>query len=142
MWNRAPQFRSRRRTGFTLVEVLVTMVMMAIVLPVVMRGISLATNAASLAKHQAEAAQLGDQLLNEMSMVLANGEAFSYGSSGEFADTVYKWQLETADDTETGITTMMLHVIWSERGQDRSLALSTMVSDPLATTTTTTGTTP
>lgn len=137
-----PQSRSRHRTGFTLVEVLVTMVMMAIVLPVVMRGISLATNAASLAKHQAEAAQLGEQLLNEMSLVLTNGEPFAFGTSGEFAETIYKWQLEQADDTETGITTVMLHVMWSERGTARSLALSTMVAFPLDTSTTTTGTTP
>jgi prepilin-type N-terminal cleavage/methylation domain-containing protein len=135
------QSRSIRRGGFTLVEVLVTMVMMAVVLPVVMRGISLATGAASMAKHSAEAATLGEQLLNEMSLVLANGETFTYGSSGEFADTVYKWNLQTADDTETGVTTLLLGVTWSERGQERTLYLSTMVADVLDTTTTATGTT-
>jgi prepilin-type N-terminal cleavage/methylation domain-containing protein len=135
---RRSSFQRRRHTaGFTLVEVLVTMVMMAIVLPVVMRGISGATNAASFAKHSSEAAMLGEQLLNEMTIVLANGETFTYGTSGDFGDGIYRWTLQNADDTETGITTLVLAVTWNERGKDRVIYLSTMVADPLDTTTTT-----
>jgi prepilin-type N-terminal cleavage/methylation domain-containing protein len=141
MHRRTAQSRTAGRHGFTLVEVMVTMVMMAIVLPVVMRGISGATNAASFAKHSAEASMLGEQLLNEMTLVLANGETFTYGSSGEFGDGVYKWTLQNADDTELGVTTLMLGVVWNERGQERTLYLSTMVADPLDTSTLGTGTT-
>jgi prepilin-type N-terminal cleavage/methylation domain-containing protein len=141
MLHRRLQPRPAGRHGFTLVEVLVTMVIMAIVLPVVMRGISGATNAASFAKHSAEASMRGEQLLNEMALVLANGETFTYGSSGDFGDGIYRWTLQNADDTEIGVTTLVLGVVWDERGQERTVNLSTMVADPLDTSTLGTGTT-
>ena len=45
----------KSRRGFTLAEVLITLLFLAIVLPVAMRGVSLALAAASHAKHTREA---------------------------------------------------------------------------------------
>ena len=50
----------RRQAAFTLVEVLATLALIAIVLPVAMNGISLATAAAGVAKQQMEAASLAE----------------------------------------------------------------------------------
>jgi len=45
-----------RRAGFTLVEVLATIMLLAIVLPVAMRGVTISTQTASTARRRTEAA--------------------------------------------------------------------------------------
>ena len=48
------------RRGFTLIEVLATMVLLALVLPAVMRGATVALSAAASAKHRTEAATFAE----------------------------------------------------------------------------------
>src|SRR5260370_36095537 len=63
------QWRKESRefgSGFTLVEVLAALMLLAIVLPVAMRGISMATALASSAKHRDEAAVLAKSKLDEL----------------------------------------------------------------------------
>src|SRR4051794_29563395 len=65
-------FRERGRVargagrGFTLVEVLATIALIAIVLPVAMYGIQLCLQTSSAAKRQAEAATLAEGKLQEL----------------------------------------------------------------------------
>jgi prepilin-type N-terminal cleavage/methylation domain-containing protein len=116
-----------KRRGFTLIEVLATMVLLAIVLPVAMRGVSVSLAAASSAQHRAEAASLGEAKLNSM---VATGEWSNTAPSGDFgADwSGYQWTLQTqARDFNT--TEVMLTVTWTERGTQRSLPISTLVAD-------------
>ena len=54
------------RRGFTLLEVLATLVLVGIILPAVMHGISLATIAAGEAKHKVEAVSLAQTKLAEL----------------------------------------------------------------------------
>ena len=56
----------RRRQGFTLVEILVTLMLIAIVIPVIMKGISLGAQAASDAKRRTEAGGLAQEKLAEI----------------------------------------------------------------------------
>lgn len=131
-----------RAAGFTLIEVLVTLGMMAIVLPAAMRGVSIATASASYARHAAEAATLGQSKLNEIVSNLEILQTNDAGSSGDFGQTWpgYTWTYQDSYDADLTVTTITLIVNWQERGQDRSIELSTMVADPAATTDTTTGT--
>ena len=52
------------RRGFTLVEVLATLVLLGIILPIAMRGVSMAMAAASNARRTAEATSLAEAKLN------------------------------------------------------------------------------
>ncbi|HEV8377776.1 MAG TPA: type II secretion system protein, partial [Tepidisphaeraceae bacterium] len=54
------------RRGFTLLEVLATLILIGIILPAVMGGISLATAAAGEAKHKVEAVSLAQTKLSEL----------------------------------------------------------------------------
>src|SRR5205807_1170343 len=54
------------RRGFTLIEVLATILLLGIVLPVIMRGISMCVATASITKHRDEATALADSKLNEL----------------------------------------------------------------------------
>lgn len=115
----------RRRRGFTLVEVLASMAVFTIVVPFAMRSAVLAERAASHARHQAEAASLGEATLNEILQ-------FDWTQSpqqGDFSDNgypEYRWQLQSQQQ-DLGITTLTMTVSWKEAGQDRSLNLSTFV---------------
>lgn len=113
-----------RRRGFTLVEVLASVAILAIVIPFVMQGASLATSKASLARHQAEAATLGEAQLND----LVVEDLWETQTQGNFPDfPLYRWSLQQQQRSEADVTELMLTVTWKERGQDRTLNVSTMV---------------
>jgi prepilin-type N-terminal cleavage/methylation domain-containing protein len=116
--------RRTRRGGFTLIEVLVALVLMGIVLPITMRGATLAMRAASTARHQTEAATLGDAKLTEM---VAQGDWQSGNTQGDFSPDFpqYQWQLQSAQ-RDLDVTELQLTVTWKERGVDRSINVSTL----------------
>ena len=111
-----------RRPAFTLVEVLATLVLLGIVLPIAMKGVSTSLAMSSRAKHTAEAAALAQTKLNEFTIDPANNAA----TSGDFPDHPgYRWQIEQ-QPRDYGITEVMLHVTWQERGTERRLTVSTL----------------
>jgi general secretion pathway protein I len=117
----------RRRGAFTLVEVLATLVLIGIVIPVAMRGVTVALAEASKARHQAEAATLAEAKLNEM---IAQGDWNSGGGSGDFSPDYpqYKWTATASTpDANINVTQVDLSVTWNERGQDRTYNVSTFV---------------
>jgi prepilin-type N-terminal cleavage/methylation domain-containing protein len=118
---------ARRRSGFTLVEVLASLVIMGIVLPFALRGASLAMHAGSVARHQAEAATLGEAKLTEM---VSMGTWADTGQ-GDFGNdfSQYRWTMENVQ-RDIGVTELTLSVFWQERGADRSIKLSTFVYVP------------
>ena len=56
---------ARRRGGFTLVEMLAALALMAAVVPVVVRGMGIASMAGEVAQRKALAVRLADRVLNE-----------------------------------------------------------------------------
>jgi prepilin-type N-terminal cleavage/methylation domain-containing protein len=119
--------RPRSRAAFTLVEVLATLALIGIVIPVSMRGVTLALNAASHAKHQAAAATLAESKLSEM---VAQGD-WSFGAgSGDFGTDWpgYQWSCTTANpDPNVNVTEVNVTVTWTERGQQRDVSVATFV---------------
>jgi prepilin-type N-terminal cleavage/methylation domain-containing protein len=116
--------RTRRRRGFTLVEVLATMVLLAIILPVAMKGISLAMAAGATARRTADAATLAEAKLNEL---VADGTWTSGQLSGNFAPDQpdYQWQCVTAT-RDYGLTEIGVRVTWLDRGLPRQLTVATL----------------
>jgi len=117
----------RRGGGFTLVEVLATLVLIGIVIPVALKGVSVAVNSASHAKRQAEAATLAESKLSEM---VAQGDWSMGAGSGDFGTDYpgYTWTCQTATpDPNVNVTEVTVSVVWKERGQDRQLNMSTLV---------------
>ena len=130
-----------RRGGFTLIEVLATLVLLGIVMPVAMRGVSLALAASSIARRTAEASSLAEMKLNEL---VADGTWQTGGTGGDFADQNqpdYRWTCENAS-RDYGTHEVILHVTWTQRGQERSMSLATLVYPDayLGSTSTSTGT--
>jgi prepilin-type N-terminal cleavage/methylation domain-containing protein len=118
--------RPRRRRGFTLPEVLAALVLIGIVLPSAMHGLSLALSAASHARHATEAAILAEMKLNELVLY----RQWTSGASGDFDPDWprYRWTCQTRP-REFGLTELELQVTWNQAGRDRSLRVATFVRD-------------
>ena len=103
------------RRGFTLVEVLVTLLLLGIVLPTIMRGVALASTVASDAHRRTEAAGLAQAKLAE---IVADDLWESGNLSGDFSPDFpqYRWQASVqawAGDQKTA--TAMLAIVSTSR---------------------------
>ena len=112
--------------AFTLVEVLATLTLMAIILPVAMHGVSIALALAGDAKHRVEAAGLAEAKLNEL---LATGGLQGPDLSGDFGPDrpQYRWSAEVADWDEPMLREVTVRVAWTSRNVERSVALTTLL---------------
>lgn len=121
---------SRKSTagGFTLVEILATFVLIAIILPVAMHGISLAAKLASQARHRVEAGTLARQTLNDL---VLSGDWAEGNREGEVSGdtTAYSWRLDVLDwEEEDAVKQLDLSVAWEDSGgEDNTVVLSTLV---------------
>lgn len=120
----------RRRRGFTLPEVLATLVIVGIVLPVAMRGITVSLQAAGESRHKVEAGQLAQQKLSELLLDRANTS--SLNGSGDFGDAWpdYKWESTSSTarlNTTAEVDEVDVTVKWTAQGAERSVVLSTLV---------------
>jgi len=125
--------RSSRR-GFTLIEVLVTLVFMAIVLPAIMQGFSVAMAAASAASRRSAAGGLAESKLDEI--VSTAQWQNNPNLSGDFGPDWqgYTWQLTVngwaQDTTNASLQQLDLRVNWMARGHQEFLVLSTLTFTP------------
>ena len=121
-----PLCEKRARRAFTLVEVLATLVLLGIILPIAMRGVSMAMAAASNAKRTAEATVLAEAKLNEL---VADGKWASGALSGDFAPTQPEYQWACLTQTrDYGLTEVAIRVTWTDRGQVREMIVATLAN--------------
>jgi general secretion pathway protein I len=127
---RQPRRLDARPAAFTLVEVLAALLLVAIVVPVVMQGVSLATGAASAAKRRTEAASLAQ---SKMAELLATRRWQGGALSGRFdADDGhnagdYGWRAEVTPSTEPYVKELAVRVTWDRNDGEQSVTLTTLV---------------
>jgi general secretion pathway protein I len=115
--------------GFTLVEVLATIMLLAIVIPALKEGITVATGLASSSRLRTEAAGLAESKLNE---VLATGEWQNGQTSGDFGTDypTFRWQATVTswpyDTTSAGLQQIDMEVTYRFRNSDQTVKLSTL----------------
>ena len=119
-----------KRNGFTIIECLAAMLLVAIVLPVAMQVASLSMRSSTTARHRLEASQLGEAKLEE---IMLQSDTLALGTSGTFGDDWpdYSWQLASTQGP-FGTIEMTLTVIWEQRGQEQSLEMSCLARDAMA----------
>jgi prepilin-type N-terminal cleavage/methylation domain-containing protein len=119
-----------RTSGFTLIEVLATLMLLAIVMPAIMEGITLSTQAADSSRGRTEAAGIAQA---QMGSLIATGQWQSGVLAGDITTdlTTYHWQAATAqwpqDTTTVGMQQLVLTVTWKTRNQTQSMQLATLV---------------
>src|SRR4051794_14642008 len=83
--------RRRRRSGFTLIEVLGTILLLGIVVPAAMEAVTISMTASSVVRHRTEAAGLAESKLTDL---VVTGEWQEGLLSGDFAPDWpdYRWE--------------------------------------------------
>ena len=137
-----PHRRGRRRhgrvSGFTLIEVLAAIVLVGIVVPVAMEAISLSLRSASDAKRKVEAAMLAENKLSELTtnLVFMTPGATSGDFAPDWPD--YRWESGLVQ-RDVDLSELQVRVVWTSRGVDRFVSLSTFVYTGVPATDTSTG---
>ena len=136
--------------GFTLVEVLASLLFLAIAVPAIVGALGVASRASEIAERSSIAGNLAENKLNEM--LLGNAWQSAAQPAGDFgADfPYYRWQMATqtwaGNTANTGttsasalgagtLTELSVEVFYPVQGSEHSVRLTTLVG---ATTTTTT----
>ena len=124
---RCSALRSRLQAGFTLAEVLAALLFMAIVIPVAMQGLRIASRAGSVAERKAVAMRLAETKLNEL---IVTGQWQSSAQKGTVEEGLrsYSWTLQSEPWAEDGAMRLVtVHVSVPVSGQDYDVHVSTLV---------------
>ena len=117
--------KRRRAAGFTFVELLATIALLGIVMPVAMQTIALCTRLAGQSRQRMEAASLATVRMTEL---LAAGDWETGARSGEFTDwPSYRWTVDVANWTESTVRQIDVTVHWQSQGRQRQYVLTTLV---------------
>jgi type II secretory pathway pseudopilin PulG len=113
--------------AFTLAEVLAALVFMAIVIPVALQGLQIASRAGTVAERKREAARVAERVLNESIVATNYTQAVSSGTVLE-AEREYRWTLRSEAWTESAMQLLSVEVTFPVQGQDYTVPMSTLVS--------------
>jgi type II secretory pathway pseudopilin PulG len=126
----ATKRRSASRKGveaFTLAEVLAALLFMAIVIPVALEGMRIASRAGELADRKREAARVAEKILNE-SIVTTNWNKSAQSGTILEADREYRWSLRSSAWTESAMQQLSVEVQFPVQGQDYTVQMSTLAN--------------
>jgi len=120
--------RIRSRAGFTFAEVLAALVFMAIVIPVVLQGISIANRAGVGAERKEIAVQLAANMLNQLSI---SNFWQTAQASGTFEQDYpgYAWSMQQQTWPDGDMQQLTLEVTYPLQGRIFTVELSTLVDD-------------
>lgn len=122
--------RHSQRSGFTLAEVLAAMVFMAIVIPVALEGLSVASRAGEVAVRKSQAALVGERILNEQ-IVMTNWDQAMQNGVVRQGVQEYRWTLRSQPwnlDANLGLMRLLtVEVNYAAQGREYAVCLSTLV---------------
>jgi type II secretory pathway pseudopilin PulG len=116
---------SRRSAAFTLAEVLAALVFMAIVIPVVVECLHIASQAGEVAQRKSEAARVAERVLNE-SIVTTNWNQSAQNGTVQDGKREFNWTLQNEPWNQDPIRLLTVQVKYTVQGRDYSVQLSTL----------------
>jgi prepilin-type N-terminal cleavage/methylation domain-containing protein len=125
-----PSDAKRRRSGFTLAEVLAALLLLAIVIPVALQGLRVASTAWEVGQRKMIAARIGNKVLNELKVT---SQLQNTGQTGVVQDhgISYRWSVKNqawAEDTLSQMILATLTVSFGVGGKNYDVHLSTLVA--------------
>ena len=113
--------------GFTLLEIVVALTIAAIALPVLLQSFSEGTKNQSLIENRTTAIYLLKLRMSEIEML---GEIEAGSEDGEFgANSLFQWSSDISETDTEGLFEVTVVVNWQERGQEKSVELTTYLAD-------------
>ncbi len=114
-------------SGLTLIEVLVAMAILSISAAAIFGLYSTGFLAGGMARRMSGAVALAQQRIESSRSPCVIGDEGPEATDPAFPG--YRWQTQTTE-VQPGLHEVTSTVTWQERGKDRSLTLTTLVSDP------------
>jgi prepilin-type N-terminal cleavage/methylation domain-containing protein len=122
---------NRRRRGFTLAEVLAALLLMAIIVPVAMHGVQVASRAGILGQRKAAAMRIAERVLNELIVTDGLTQNTANGTVAE-GDQSYAWTMQTESWPEDTMNVVTVSVVFNVQGNDYNMSLSSIYDPSLA----------
>jgi type II secretory pathway component PulJ len=115
------------KSGFTLAEVLAAMLFMAIVIPVAVAGLRIASHAGQVGSRKAAACRVADRVLNE-ALVTGQLQKSSQSGSVREGEIEYQWSITLEPSGLDTLSLATVEVTYPARGQNYDVTLSTLVA--------------
>jgi Tfp pilus assembly protein PilV len=116
--------------GFTLAEVLAALVFMAIVIPVAIEALHIASLAGSVAARKAQASRVAQRVLNENLVTTNWNQTVQSGTLAE-GQRQFRWTLHndawTQDPNQSVMRQLTVEVFFAAQNRDYSVRMSTLV---------------
>src|SRR6267143_700538 len=118
--------RKRNKSGFTLAEVLAALVFMAILIPVALEGLSIASRAGEVATRKSIAALVAESILNETVVTTNYSRSLQNGTVRQGSQAFW-WTLKNApwnkDPNAIMVRLLSVEVTFVAQGRDYSVRL-------------------
>ena len=118
------------KNGFTLIEIVITLAILSLALPTLLRSFTEAAKGQALAENQTTALYL---LKFRLAAIEAEGYPDIGEEEGEFGeDSRFRWYSEVQDvesEEIEGLRLVTVTVTWQERGKERLISTSTYLAD-------------
>jgi type II secretory pathway pseudopilin PulG len=126
--------RNKTKAGFTLAEVLAALVFMAILIPVALEGLQIASRAGEVAVRKSEAALVAESVLNE-SIVTTNWAGSLQNGTKRQGIHEFRWTLKNEpwneDPQFSSMRLLSVEVTFAAQGKDYFVRLNTLVDNSL-----------
>ncbi|HKS15942.1 MAG TPA: type II secretion system protein [Planctomycetota bacterium] len=117
-----------RRSGFTLIEVLVSLVVVTASLTIIAQGFLTGGRASVVSQNETIAAMLAESKMAELEAGILSTQMSDQGTfEPERPD--FSWSLEPESTETTGLSKMTLTVTWKERNEDRTFTLVRLMKE-------------
>jgi type II secretory pathway pseudopilin PulG len=123
--------RPAKQGGFTLVEVLAALLFMAILIPVTMDAVRIASRAGQVGERKAVAGRIAERVLNEM---LVTGQLSQGNANGRIEERQrsYAWTMRSEPWREDQMTLVTVTVTYKVQEKEYDVTLATLY-DPTQT---------
>jgi len=122
--------KTKRPSAFTLAEVLASLVFMAILIPVALEGLHIASRAGEVAARKSEAALVAERILNE-NIVTTNWNTTVQNGTVRQGIRDLRWTLRNdpwdKDPNQSVMRLLSAEVTYTAQGRDYSVKMSTLV---------------
>ncbi len=116
------------RAGFTLAEVLAALLFMAIVIPVAVQGLRVASLAGAVAEQKSAAARVAERVLAE-TIATTNWNQSAQSGSVQEGNREFRWVLRNEAWQQDPLRLLSVEVTYAVQDQDYTMRLSTVVDE-------------
>ena len=111
--------------GFTLVEVLAALLFMAILIPVTLEAVRIASRAGQVSARKAVAQRIAERVMNEL---LVTDGLRQNGATGQIEERsrTYEWTMRSEPWTEDNLNVVTVTVAYEVQGRDYDVTLATL----------------